>query len=371
MKKGYWIFLLAGTAACEQKSAGRTFDVEGTVKNGTSKMIYLEEDVAAGQPAIMDSAEVKSDGHFRLQAPVKEEAFYQLRLKEKTVPFAFLVNDVPKVSVQADFANATQPYTVMGSPASQAVLSFDKDLKARAAAIIAQGAAVDSLKTAKAPDSIVTPAYRKVEEEAAGAKAFAMDFIKKSNSPVLSVYAISSFQNILNTIGLPGFSRPEITEAVNSAAAKFPSHAGLQAIKKSLAPAAAADFSQPGTDGKPVTLSSFKGKYVLLDFWASWCRPCRMENPNVVKAYNEFKDKNFTVLSVSLDQNKEAWQKAIQQDGLTWTHASDLKFWNNDAAVLYGVQGIPANFLIDPQGNIIAQNLRGEELTETLRRTLK
>ena len=178
MKKRHWMFVLAGVAACAQKNSGRTFDVDGTVKNTAANMIYLEEDVAAGQPTIMDSAEVKSDGRFQLQAPVKEEAFYQLRLKDKTVPLAFLVNDVPKVSVQADLANATQPYTVTGSPASQAVLSFDKDLKAQAAAIIAQGNAVDSFKAAKAPDSVVTLAYRRVEEEVANANALARHSVR-------------------------------------------------------------------------------------------------------------------------------------------------------------------------------------------------
>lgn len=371
MKETKWILVLAMAASCTQKNSGRTFDVEGAVKNTDAKMIYLEEDVAAGQPTIMDSAELKADGKFKLQAPVKEEAFYQLRLKGKNVPFAFLVNDVEKAAVQADLANATQGYSVEGSPASQAIIGYDKDLKAQAAKILSDGNAVDSLKSVKASDSAVASAYQKMQADVEAAKTFASDFIKKSNSPVLSVYAISSFQNTLNNIGLQGFSNAEISDAVNAASAKFPSHAGLQTIKKSLAPSKAPDFSQPDVNGKPIALSSFKGKYVLLDFWASWCRPCRAENPNVVKAYNEFKDKNFTVFSVSLDQNKDAWQKAIQQDGLTWTHASDLKFWNNDAAVLYGVQSIPANFLIDPQGNIIGKDLRDGALTETLRRVLK
>ncbi len=371
MKKIIWMAFAVSAAACSQKNTGRSFDVEGNVKNTDAKMIYLEEDVAAGQPVIMDSAELKSGGSFRLQSPVKEEAFYQLRLKGKTVPLAFLVNDVPKVSVQADLANAAQPYTITGSPASQAVVSYDKELKAKAEKIVAEGSAVDSLKAAKAPDSVIALTYRRVEQNVADAKAYATAFLKNTNSPVLLIYAISAFQNILNNIGLQGFSPAEITDAVSTASAKFPTHSGIQAIKKSLAPSAAPDFTQPDADGKPVSLSSFKGKYVLLDFWASWCGPCRHENPNVVKAYNEFKDKNFTVFSVSLDQNKAAWQKAIQQDGLTWTHASDLKFWNNEAAVLYGVQSIPANFLIDPQGNIIAKDLREGELAETLRRTIK
>ncbi len=128
----------------------------------------------------------------------------------------------------------------------------------------------------------------------------------------------------------------------------------------------ALDFTQADPSGNPVSLSSFKGKYVLVDFWASWCRPCREENPNVVKAFNKFKNKNFTVLGVSLDQEKEAWEKAIKQDKLAWTHVSDLQFWNNAVAQQYRVQSIPQNFLINPAGKIIAKNLREEELQTRL-----
>ena len=128
----------------------------------------------------------------------------------------------------------------------------------------------------------------------------------------------------------------------------------------------ALDFTQEDTSGKPVSLSSFKGKYVLVDFWASWCKPCRMENPNVVKAFNKFNNKNFTVFGVSLDREKDPWLKAIEKDGLAWTQVSDLKFWENSAAQLYHVQGIPQNFLIDPNGKIIAKNLRGADLEAKL-----
>jgi peroxiredoxin len=130
----------------------------------------------------------------------------------------------------------------------------------------------------------------------------------------------------------------------------------------------AMDFTQADTAGKPVSLSQFRGRYVLVDFWASWCSPCRAENPNVVQAFNQYKHKGFTVLGVSLDRpnGREKWLKAIHNDSLAWTHVSDLKFWNNAVAKQYGVRAIPQNFLIDPQGTIIGRNLRGEALIQKL-----
>jgi peroxiredoxin len=130
-------------------------------------------------------------------------------------------------------------------------------------------------------------------------------------------------------------------------------------------------FTQNDIDGKPIKLSDFKGKYVLIDFWASWCGPCRGENPNVVSAYAKYHDKGLEILGVSLDTKKEAWIKAIADDNLTWKHVSDLKGWKNEVGALYGIQSIPANLLIDPTGKVIAKDLRGTALTDKLAEILK
>ena len=149
--------------------------------------------------------------------------------------------------------------------------------------------------------------------------------------------------------------------------------AKLELLKAVAVGAVAPDFTLNTPEGKPVALSSLRGKYVLVDFWASWCGPCRQENPNVTKIYNEYKSRNFDILGVSLDTEKarEKWLKAIQDDQLAWTQVSDLKGWQNAAATRYGVQAIPQNFLLDPSGKIVATNLRGDNLKNTLAKFIK
>ena len=147
----------------------------------------------------------------------------------------------------------------------------------------------------------------------------------------------------------------------------------IETAKKTGIGRVAMDFTQNDTLDRPVSLSAFRGKYLLVDFWASWCGPCRAENPNVVKVFNKYKDRNFHILGVSLDRpgQKDRWLKAIHEDHLDWTHVSDLQFWNNAAAKQYGIRAIPQNLLLDPEGKIIAKNLRGEELDQKLGELIK
>ena len=378
--------------SCGESSSEKKFLVSGIISNNTAKMIYLEKIPAATmQPMISDSAEIGKDGKFSLKADAGESVVYNLRLDQNRYPVASVINDAEKVKLNIQLSKENnefaEKYEVEGSPASQQMkdfmYAFNNDLQK----IFGIARQVDSLKNMGAMDSLLFPLMAEQKTLAGSIKSYSETALSKAADPALIMFELGYYQSTANGagFGLEPFSNEQVNEIINRTAAKFPSHQAVAAIKatldkqmnKSVATSwvgkEAPDFSMPDINGKEIKLSSFRGKYVLVDFWASWCGPCRSENPNLVNAYNQFKNKNFTVLGVSLDRpgQKDKWLQAIKDDKLAWTNISDLQFWSSPVVSLYGFDGIPFNVLLDPQGKVIAEGLRGPVLEGKLEEVLK
>lgn len=373
--------------SCKNKSSENSFTVNGTITNNVAKKAYLEEVAATTmQPKLVDSAILSANGKFSLKANAKESVVYNLRLDRNAYPVASVINDAPSVDLNIKISpqnnQFAESYEVKGSPASQQMkdfmIAFNNDLQK----IFINVNEVDSLRNAGTADSLLFPLMAEQKVIADRIRSFSQEAFKKAKDPALLLFELGYYQSTANGagFGLEGFNNEEVKAILGEASGKFPSHTAITSINKSLldeeqkSMAAswvgkqAPDFALPDVNGKEVRLSSFKGKFVLVDFWASWCRPCRAENPNVVSAYQQYKDKNFTVLGVSLDRpgEKDAWLKAIKADGLAWTHVSDLQFWNSSVIPLYKFDGIPFNVLVDPDGKVIAEALRGPKLEAKL-----
>lgn len=373
MKK---IILIATTvvafAACQEKKFG-AFTVSGKIEHAVKQKIFLQELPYGGQqPVILDSVTLPSNGTFTLRAMGKEENLYRVVIENG--PDVLLVNDGKSIKLTLDI-NDYRAYTIEGSPASESLHVLFEDYRKKDSSLYATIMQLDTLQKQNASDSLLLITKQSRDKQLTLMNTQITDFINQSPSPAARYYAIGMASRTMPQEG--------ILTLVNASVEKFKEHSGLArmkglfALQKQALPPAyalldkqAPEISLPQVDGKIFLLSSLRGKYVLVDFWASWCGPCRKENPNVVSVYQKFKNKNFTILGVSLDKEKANWEQAIKDDNLTWTQVSDLKQWESSVVPLYQFDGIPFNVLIDPKGKIIATGLRGDELERKLSEVL-
>ncbi|HWV68065.1 TlpA disulfide reductase family protein [Chitinophaga sp.] len=346
-------------AACSQPKAPSA-SITAELRGLKDSVVFISIPVA--DSAKTDTVPVK-DGHFTWTGNVTEPQKIYIGTSTRYLEL-FVENTAIKLDGNID---STDQIRITGSASQDAYEAFKKsisDITSQEDALYPKFQEVKDNDSAKAALENSLEALRKQRHDRAKA------YIKAHPESPVSVNMVADMAVMGEYAPVDSLYRVLTPEAQQTGAGVRLAKR-LAVLKKSALGQPMIDFTQNDVDGKPVRLSDFKGKYVLLDFWASWCGPCRAENPNVLKAYNKFKDKNFTVLGVSLDDKADKWKEAIKQDGMPWMEVSDLKGWRNEVAQEYGIQGIPFSFLIDPQGVIIAKDLRGAALHTKLAEILK
>lgn len=368
----YLILILAIALVACQNEKQSTPGISGELKNANGETIVLNQ-IKNNATVILDSARIDASGAFSFQGATGPFDFYTLVLNNQQV--VLLTDSTENLKVTGDAEDLLKTYDVSGSEHSKVL----RDYYAGAAAYRSE---MDSIQqsfqsVARSNDNerkqALIDAFEKVREDYS---AYQVEFL---NANYTSPACISILGEMKPEEHLDIFKKVQ-----GGIADTFSDHLYFSMLSNQIAEAekrqAAAEKLQagkmapeielPNPEGEVIPLSSLRGKVVLIDFWASWCKPCRRENPNVVKMYNAHKDEGFEIYGVSLDRNKEKWVQAIAQDGLTWPQVSDLKFWNSAAAKLYNVSSIPHTVLIDREGKIIATGLRGNALEEKVKESL-
>ncbi|TCD04206.1 AhpC/TSA family protein [Pedobacter frigidisoli] len=361
------VLIAIALTACKPKDS---FTIDGTFQNpGTEKKVFLYG-MQSSQMVAIDSTNLSEKGEFKFIRKTPSVDFFRVSVGNHE--FMLIAKNGDGIKLEADLADKTMAYKISGANEVEK-LSELNTIRNNFAKQVEKLQVDFEAKVAKQPQNRAT-----ILEEM---KPQYESYIKQLNTQILKFAAdnkgtLASFY-AMNTLSPQEFEA-ELVKFADEVKEEIKGNATVDAFIKQMAllktvqvGQVAPAFTVNTADGKPVSLSDYKGKYVLVDFWASWCQPCRQENPNVVKVYNKYKTKNFDILGISLDTDKAAWLGAINADGLMWTHVSELKDFNGETVKKYQVQAIPTSYLIDPTGKIAAKNLRGDELDAFLGKTLR
>lgn len=368
MKKA--IFVLIASTAFYACTDSNKFEISGKFENAKPQAkVYLYGINRANEVAL-DSTVLSDKGEFKFVHETPDVDFFRVKIDHSE--YMLIAKNGDHIKLDANLTDQTMAYQLSGADEADKLAELNKNKNE----FIARNAAIEAQfqeNVAREPQSRqaiinqMTPAMLKAKEDLVN---YILKFAMDNTGSLAGFYAINSLNPSDYETELLAYadkikSNFNKNEAVTDFLVRMAKLRSVQIGK------VAPDFTMNTIDGKPITLSSLRGKFVMIDFWASWCVPCREENPNVVSAYKKYKDKNFTILGVSLDKDPVAWKQAVVADGLSWTHASELKDFDGPTVRAYQVDGIPANFILDPQGKIIGKNLRGADLDAFLNKTLR
>lgn len=350
-------------ASCKNSNE---LNISGKVENpGEVKKVLLYE-----ADSLVDSAFLNEDSEFKFRRVAPDANFYTLVIGEKN--FLIIGRNGEEIDLKTNYSDTTNTYTIKGSDESakiQDINTIQADFGKIYQKLQNDYAAKVAADTSK-KDSIYNAIMPEFQANMDKYSETVFKFVQENKDNLAGFYAAGTIDQ--NKYEL------QLIKYAEEIKAKFPKNKAvmmfvskMEGLKPVSVGQQAPDFVLNNPDGIPVRLADYKGKYVLLDFWASWCGPCRDENPNIVKQHKAFAAKGFDVLGVSLDDDKGDWMRAIRYDNLRWNHVSDLKRWDSAIAALYKVEGIPASFMLDPTGKIVAKNLRGADLEKFLSETLK
>ncbi len=367
--------LIIWFTSCGDKK--NSFTLNGNIDNMPAQVVILEE-LGISDVIILDSVKTEPDGKFTITGSTGENKLFRLRFSSDKSKFILLSFDKGAIGITGNWNNLAETYNFTGSPSSSSLRSLIFTYRQHIKDYNTLCVIADTME-AKKNDSLLVKAKDQLQEINQHFTRYCETYSDTCQYLPNALCAVQLLNPAVEKDYINLFNQSLVKRFPNSKLAhdfdgkvKNMSQSKNQEEENGIAVGTIApEINLQTLEGKSITLSSFRGKYVLVDFWASWCPPCRAENPNVVAAYNLFKNKKFTIYAVSLDEKKDKWLEAIQKDGLTWTQVSDFQRWQSLPVRNYGVNAIPANFLLDPSGKIIAKNLHGGELEAKLSEVLK